>query len=55
MKDILNFINGEYVKCASGKTFEKRMPIVNRERYRQADRGNKRLLWADRPHARAQA
>jgi len=29
MKDILNFINGEYVKCASGKTFEKRTPIDN--------------------------
>ena len=29
MKDILNFINGEYVKNASGKTFEKRNPIDN--------------------------
>lgn len=28
-KDILNFINGEYVKSASGKTFEKRTPIDN--------------------------
>jgi len=29
MKDILNFINGEYVKNTSGKTFEKRTPIDN--------------------------
>jgi len=29
MKDILNFINGEFVKNASGKTFEKRTPIDN--------------------------
>ena len=29
MKDILNFINGEYVKNASGKTYEKRNPIDN--------------------------
>ncbi|CAG2134421.1 2-hydroxymuconic semialdehyde dehydrogenase [Cupriavidus numazuensis] len=29
MKDILNFINGEYVRNASGKTFEKRTPIDN--------------------------
>src|SRR5258706_1342471 len=29
MKDILNFINGEYVKNASGRTFEKRTPIDN--------------------------
>jgi aminomuconate-semialdehyde/2-hydroxymuconate-6-semialdehyde dehydrogenase len=28
-KDILNFINGEFVKNASGKTFEKRTPIDN--------------------------
>ena len=28
-KEILNFINGEYVKNASGKTFEKRTPIDN--------------------------
>ena len=27
MKDIKNFINGEYVTNASGKTFEKRTPI----------------------------
>ena len=29
MKEILNFIDGQYVKCASGKTFEKRTPIDN--------------------------
>ena len=29
MKEILNFINGQYVKNASGKTFEKRTPIDN--------------------------
>jgi aminomuconate-semialdehyde/2-hydroxymuconate-6-semialdehyde dehydrogenase len=29
MKDILNFINGEYVKNTSGKTFEKRTPVDN--------------------------
>ena len=29
MKDILNFINGEFVKNTSGKTFEKRTPIDN--------------------------
>jgi aminomuconate-semialdehyde/2-hydroxymuconate-6-semialdehyde dehydrogenase len=29
MKDILNFINGEYVKNASGKTFEDRNPVDN--------------------------
>ena len=28
-KDILNFINGEYVKNASGKTYEKRNPVDN--------------------------
>jgi aminomuconate-semialdehyde/2-hydroxymuconate-6-semialdehyde dehydrogenase len=28
-KDILNFINGEYLKNESGKTFEKRNPIDN--------------------------
>src|SRR5438128_359996 len=27
MKDIKNFINGEYVTNASGKTFEKRTPV----------------------------
>jgi len=27
--DILNFVNGEYIKNASGKTFEKRTPIDN--------------------------
>ena len=26
-RDILNFINGQYVRNASGKTFEKRTPI----------------------------
>ena len=29
MTDILNFINGEYVKNASGKTYEKRNPVDN--------------------------
>ena len=29
MKDILNFINGEYVKNVSGKTYEKRNPVDN--------------------------
>ena len=29
MKDIKNFINGEYVTNVSGKTFEKRTPIDN--------------------------
>jgi len=29
MKEILNFIDGQYVKCVSGKTFEKRTPIDN--------------------------
>ena len=29
MKDILNFINGEFVKNASGKTFEDRTPVDN--------------------------
>src|SRR5437899_631669 len=29
MKEIKNFINGEYVTNASGKTFEKRTPIDN--------------------------
>lgn len=29
MADIKNFINGEYVTNASGKTFEKRTPIDN--------------------------
>lgn len=29
MKDIQNFINGEYTKGSSGKTFEKRNPIDN--------------------------
>jgi len=29
MKEILNFINGEYVRNASGRTFEKRTPIDN--------------------------
>ena len=29
MKEILNFINGEYVKNASGKTFENRNPVDN--------------------------
>jgi aminomuconate-semialdehyde/2-hydroxymuconate-6-semialdehyde dehydrogenase len=29
MRDIKNFINGEYVTNASGKTFEKRSPIDN--------------------------
>ena len=28
-KDILNFINGEYVRCVSGKTYEKRNPVDN--------------------------
>ncbi len=28
-KDILNFINGEYVKNTSGKTYEKRNPVDN--------------------------
>ena len=28
-KDILNFINGEYVKNASGKTYENRNPVDN--------------------------
>jgi aminomuconate-semialdehyde/2-hydroxymuconate-6-semialdehyde dehydrogenase len=28
-KDILNFINGKYVKNASGKTYEKRNPVDN--------------------------
>ena len=28
-KDILNFINGEFVKNASGKTFENRTPVDN--------------------------
>ena len=28
-KDILNFINGEYVKNASGRTYEKRNPVDN--------------------------
>ena len=28
-KDILNFINGEYVKNVSGKTYEKRNPVDN--------------------------
>ena len=27
--DILNFVDGEYIKNASGKTFEKRTPIDN--------------------------
>ena len=29
MKDIRNFINGEFVTNVSGKTFEKRTPIDN--------------------------
>ena len=29
MKDILNFINGEYVSNVSGKTYEKRNPVDN--------------------------
>ena len=29
MKEFLNFINGEYVKNASGKTFENRNPVDN--------------------------
>jgi acyl-CoA reductase-like NAD-dependent aldehyde dehydrogenase len=29
MKDIKNFINGEYVTNASGKTYEKRNPVDN--------------------------
>ncbi len=29
MRDILNFINGEFVKSVGGKTFEKRTPIDN--------------------------
>ena len=28
-KEILNFINGEYVKNQSGKTYEKRNPVDN--------------------------
>src|SRR6476619_2327202 len=29
MKDILNFINGEYVKNVRGKTFDDRNPVDN--------------------------
>jgi aminomuconate-semialdehyde/2-hydroxymuconate-6-semialdehyde dehydrogenase len=29
MKQILNFINGEYVSNVSGKTYEKRNPVDN--------------------------
>jgi aminomuconate-semialdehyde/2-hydroxymuconate-6-semialdehyde dehydrogenase len=29
MKQILNFINGEYVSNTSGKTYEKRNPVDN--------------------------
>ena len=29
MKEFLNFINGAYVKSASGKTFDNRNPVDN--------------------------